>query len=103
MEQLNRIELKGRISAVRVFKTKKGTQVVRFSVCTTNVVGGPGQLDTTWHNCVLFTEGPEAPSLKTGSAVRVLGRLRMASYTDRTGNIRSIPEIVVNALDILNE
>lgn len=103
MEQLNRIELRGRISAVRVFKTKKGTQVVRFSVCTTNVVGGPGQLDTTWHNCVFFTDGPEAPALNPGSAVRVLGRLRMSSYTDRAGNVRSIPEIVVNAVEILNE
>ena len=102
MEQLNRIELKGRISGVRVFKTKKGTQVVRFSVCTTNVVGGPGQLDTTWHNCVLFTEGPEAPALNPGSAVRVLGCLRMASYVSGCVT-RSIPEIVVNAVEILNE
>lgn len=102
MEQLNRIELKGRISAVRVFKTKKGTRVVRFSVCTTNVVGGPSQLDTTWHNCVIFTEGPGAPAIKTGDAVHLLGRLRMATFASGCVT-RSIPEIVVNYLDILNE
>lgn len=102
MEQLNRIELKGRVSAVRVFKTKKGTQVVRFSVCVTNAGGEPGHLDTTWHNCVLFTEGPGAPAIKTGDAVHLLGRLRMATFASG-GVTRSVPEIVVNSLDILNE
>lgn len=103
MEQLNRIELKGRVANIRAFNTQKNTKVVRFSVCTTEAGGLPGELDNTWHNCVLFTEGPEAPALKAGGAVRVLGRLRMSSYTDRAGNIRSIPEIVVNAVEILNE
>lgn len=103
MEQLNRIELKGRVGNVRTFDTKNSTKVVRFSVCTTEAGGDPVHLDTTWHNCVLFTGGPEAPALKTGDAVHLLGRLRMSSYTDRAGNIRSIPEIVVNAVEILNE
>lgn len=102
MEQLNRIELKGRVGNVRAFNTQKNTKVVRFSVCVTNAGGDPGHLDTTWHNCVLFTEGPEAPSLKSGGAVHLLGRLRMATFASG-GVTRSFPEIVVNSLDILNE
>ena len=103
MEQLNRIELKGRVGNVRAFDTKKDTKVVRFSVCVINAGGDPGHLDTTWHNCVLFAEGPGAPALKVGDTVRLLGRLRMSSFTDRAGTRLSVPEIVVNSLDILNE
>lgn len=102
MEQLNRIELKGRVGNVRTFDTKNNTKVVRFAVCTTEAGGEPGHLDTTWHNCVLFTGGTEAPALKAGDAVHLLGRLRMAAFT--SGSVtRAVPEIVVNALDILNE
>ena len=102
MEQLNRIELKGRVGQVRTIDTKNNTKVVCFTVCVTNAGGEPGHMDTTWHNCVLFTSGTEAPALKVGHAVHLLGRLRMATFTSG-GVTRAFPEIVVNAVEILNE
>ena len=87
MEQLNRIELKGTIG--NAHPTKVGVSVcVRFSVATNYVyrdMDGNPIIETTWHDCTLFTDSDTAETIKKGRFIHLLGRLRNQRYTDCDG------------------
>lgn len=107
---LNRVEIKGRIGAVRVTKLSD-TSLARISVLTEYMYkdqNGQVCIESTWHTVVLW-EGSAASaetieSLAKGDAVHVIGRIRNQRYTDSEGVEKAIPEIVAQRFEkMLNE
>ena len=103
MEQLNRIELAGRIGTIKI--TSVGdARIARFSLAT-NVTykdkHGTPVIETTWHN-VSAWESPQCPnlgSLAKGDSVHVIGRIRTSRFTAADGSERTIYEVVAGKVE----
>lgn len=102
---LNRVEIKGRVGAVRVTKLSE-TSMARMTVATDYAYidneNNP-VIETTWHTVVLW-EGSAASaetieSLAKGDAVHIVGRIRNQRYTDSEGNDKVFPEIVAHQFE----
>ena len=100
MEQMNKIELVGRIG--NAYLNKVGdTQVLRISVATDYVFkdrSGTPVIETTWHNAVVW-EGKNAPDLMAisrGRTVHLTGRIRQNRYMAADGTEKQVSEIYVN-------
>lgn len=94
MESLNRIELVGRVSAVRI-QNLNDTHVVRFTVQTKIEYAdhGGNRVETvTWHTVVLVTQ-QETPKIAQGDVVEVTGYLRSVRYTRQDGSETSTVEV----------
>ena len=107
MEQMNKIELVGRIG--NAYLNKVGdTQVLRISVATDYVFkdrNGTPVIETTWHSAVVW-EGKNAPDLMEitrGKTVHLTGRIRQNRYMAADGTEKQVTEIYVNKLDIIEE
>ena len=107
MEQLNRMEVIGRIG--NASPNKSGDyQFVRFSVATDYVYKdreGTPIVETTWHNAVIW-EGRNTPDLSQlirGRCVHLVGRVRQYKYTNSDGVEKTLSEIYVSELEILDE
>ena len=105
MEFLNKIELRGVVGSVQI-TPMNGTKVARFSLatefCYKSNTGGV-VIDTTWFSCTAW-QGDKITcldSLKKGSRVHIIGRVRMQRYIDANGCDRQIWEIVASELEIL--
>jgi len=103
MEHLNKVEIRGIIGSVYV-KEFGNAKVANFSVatesCYTTQDGGK-VIEITWHRVVAW-EGEHIQNLselKKGSAVHVLGRLRMHRYTGADGAERSTYEVFASAIE----
>jgi single-strand DNA-binding protein len=99
MEQLNRIELRGTVGAVRNFDVGS-KRLCRFSVATNyayNSTNGMPVVETTWHQVVAWEgKGIETEGLKKGGGVEVTGRLRQMSYTAADGSQRTSYEVIAS-------
>ncbi len=105
MEQLNRIEIRGRVGNTRISAVGEKA-VCRFSVATNLVYRNSENVaveEVTWHNCNLWSSKrfPDLSIIRTGAAVSVTGRVRTNKYTAADGTDRYSTEIVVNELQIL--
>lgn len=105
MEQLNRIEIRGRVGNVRLSKVGD-KEVCRFSVATNFVYHNSENVaveETTWHNCNLWSskKQPDLSIIKTGVAVSVVGRIRTSKYTASDGTEKYSTEVMVNELNVL--
>lgn len=107
MEQLNRMEVIGRIGNASLYKHGE-TQCVRFSVATDYVFkgrDGTPVVETTWHNAVVW-EGRNTPDLTLlvrGKCVHLTGRIRQYKYTTPEGLEKNLSEIYVTDLEILED
>lgn len=107
MEQINRIELAGFIGNISV-KSIEGTKMARFAVATNYAYkskDGCAVIDTTWHSCVAW-EGPDIADLeniKKGDQVHLFGRIRQQGYVDSSGYDRTISEVVVSELKLVED
>lgn len=107
MEHLNRIEIRGAVGNVRtsVYNDK---MMARFSVATNYAykdAEGNAVIDTTWHNVVAF-EGRDIlhlDTLKKGSKVYVVGRLKIQKYTGGDDIEKTYVEIMASSLQILDD
>lgn len=107
MEQLNRIELRGSVGAVRI-QTFEQARVARFSLAT-NVAykdrDGGAVIETTWHN-VSAWEGrgiKDVGQIEKGSKLYVQGRLRNQRYTGADGIERVSAEVLANHIVLIDE
>lgn len=107
MEQLNRIQLRGRIGNVRV-NPVGDKSVCHFSVAT-NILyrnqEGTAVEEATWHNCTLWSNKKykDFDFLAVGRGVEVVGRIKNAKYTGTDGVERYSSDIVVSDATILPE
>ncbi len=105
MEQLNRIEIRGNVGAVRL-QTVGNTRVARISVATNYVYkgrDGDPVIETTWHY-VSAWEGKHLPALSIvhqGAKIYVAGRLRSQRYTADDGTERTAYDVLASKLSII--
>lgn len=107
MEQLNKVELRGRVGNVRVSNVS-GRSVCHFSVATNTIYRNMENTiveETTWHNCSVWSSQrmPDLSFIKVGMPIAVGGRLRNSKYTGSDGVERWSTEIIANDVQALPE
>jgi len=107
MEQLNRVELRGRIGNVRISNVS-GRSVCHFSVATNSIYRNSENAvveETTWHNCSIWSSQrlPDLSFIKVGMPVTVVGRLRNSKYTGADGVERWSTEVMASDVKALPE
>lgn len=106
MEYLNKIELCGNVGNIQVNKVSDGVTATRFSLAVVGAYDGGATffLDTTWFNCLAWSDKVQTASeLKKGDIVHLIGRLRAVKYADKDGAERTAFEVVVNSLETISE
>lgn len=103
---LNKIMLIGRCAAPNIRDLESG-KLATFSLATTDRYkdrAGEWKEDTTWHNIVAYgnTAGVVEKYVQKGSQIYVEGKLRNRKYTDRDGIERSVTEVLVSSMEILD-
>ena len=105
---INRVTLVGNLGAAPETRfTPKGTQVTTARLATDDRWmdnEGNTQSRTEWHKLVFWRRLAEIASqhLKKGSRVHVEGRLQTSSWDDVSGNRRSVTEVVVSDVKLLD-
>lgn len=107
MEHLNRIQIRGKVGAVRLSEIN-GTKVASCSVHTDyfyKLHNGADACETTWHNVVCWqSESAESLDLLAkGINVYVEGRLRTMKYTSVSGEEKMFYEIVASKLEFVKD
>lgn len=105
MEQLNRIELRGIVGSVYI-KEFGNAKVANFSVATDHCYKdreGTPVIDTTWFRIVSWESDTikDLDLLQKGSAVHVIGRVRMQRYTAADGSERSFFEVIASEVELM--
>lgn len=105
MEQLNRVELRGRVGNVR-FSQVGERQVCHFGVATNAIYRNSGNqaVETVeWHNCDLWSNKkyPDLSCIRTGMPIYVVGRIKYGRYTDADGVDRYSCDISVQDFECL--
>ena len=108
MEQINKVEILGRIGSVRTIPMiENGPCVYKFSVATEYLYKGKeGQaiIDCTWHSVTVTEDyAGEYAWLEKGKGIHVFGRLRNIRYTDANGIEHTVGEIVANKVNFVKE
>ena len=103
---LNKIMLIGRCTAPNIRDLESG-KLATFSLATTDRYkdrAGEWKEDTTWHNIVAYgnTAGVVEKYVQKGSQIYIEGKLRNRKYTDRDGVERSVTEVLVSSLELLD-
>lgn len=103
---LNKIMLIGRCTAPNIRDLESG-KLATFSLATTDRYkdrAGEWKEDTTWHNIVAYgnTAGVVEKYVQKGSQIYIEGKLRNRKYTDRDGIERSVTEVLVSSMEILD-
>ena len=104
MEQLNKIEIIGRVGHTTAQRYSDKI-VTRFSLCSTSLLAdknGSPIIETLWINVTSWTK----EVISKGMEVKVQGRLRRVPYsvdTDKGLEERHALEIYANNVEIINE
>lgn len=105
MDYINKVQLAGRVGYIRK-RDINGKEVASFSVAVEEAFRkrtGEAVTVTTFINCEAWEgQNVDTSALDQGCEVDVLGRLSTRKYTDRDGNERTITEVKVFSLRILN-
>jgi single-strand DNA-binding protein len=101
----NRVHLIGNLGQDPEIKTlDSGKKVAHFTLATNDSyknADGTKVEDTIWHNIVAWNGTAEVASkfLKKGKEVCIEGRISYRTYTDKTGVVKNVTEIIV--IDLL--
>lgn len=107
MENLNRVELIGRVGTANV-KEVGDSRVCNFSVATDATYtrrNGETVIETTWHNVTAW-EGNVIQNLdpiSKGACVHVVGRLRAHRYSGSDGSERIFYYVLAEKVEVLAE
>ena len=107
MEQLNRIELRGRVGSVRVQEVS-GRKVAHVTVATDFAYkdrSGNAVIETTWHNVTAWEGRDICPlgEIVRGQSLAVTGRIRNQKYTGADGTERYGTEVIASSMSPLGE
>ena len=106
MENLNRVELIGRIGVANIISVGE-VRVAHFSVATNFAYkgrNGEHVIETTWHN-VMALEGKSTRNLDSickGACVHVVGRIRAQRYSGSDGSERISYEVLAEKVEMLS-
>lgn len=107
MPYLNKIQVIGNLGRdpqLRYFADGKAT--AKVSLAVTEQYGE--NKHTEWFECILYGKTAErvAQYMKKGGCLYLEGRLKTRQYTDKTGTLRSVQEVIVpdihTAIQIIN-
>jgi len=99
-KSLNRVELKGHVGFdPRISKFEEDERVMRFSLATNETFKNrKGELveETVWHNIVAWAgKGiPDFDTVKKGSYLHIVGRLKPVKYQTKEGADKFSYEII---------
>lgn len=107
MEELNRIELQGRIGYIRVYEVGD-SKTARISIATNMVFeakDGTKAVETTWHVISVWQENIEDDlgSVRKGDILHVTGRVRRQRYVTVDGEERYSYEVVADKAERIVE
>ena len=100
MEPLNRIELRGFVGSVYV-KDFGNTKATNFSLATNYACKDKSCcviIETTWHKVIAW----DAPQIKKGDTVHVLGRLRERRYVGSDGAEQRFFEVIASLVKVVS-
>lgn len=98
---MNKVILIGRLTKNPELKsTTSGKSVLQFTLAETQRYGN-GKETTSYHNIVVWEGKAEtiAKYCKQGDQIIIEGSLRYRDYNDRSGNKKSITEILVESFE----
>lgn len=106
MEQLNRIELQGRVGSSHVIDVG-GAKVAHVSLCTNHVFemgAGAKSIETTWHNVTVWDDrmSGNLEDIRKGDCLNVVGRVKRLAYTGSDGVERYTYEVIASACVIVD-
>lgn len=105
----NKVQLIGRLgSNPEVKNLDNGNKLAKMNLATNDVYTnnkGERVEDTEWHNVVAWGKTAEIAEkyLQKGAEVMVEGKLTYRDYTAKDGSKRSITEIVVSSLMLMDK
>jgi len=105
----NRVQLIGRLGSNPEMKTmENGNKLAKMNLATHDVYTnnqGERVEDTEWHNVIAWGKTAEIAEkyLQKGSEVMVEGKLTYREYTAKDGAKRTVTEIVVNSLMMMDK
>ena len=107
MENINRIELQGRVGNIRT-NEYNGSKVAHFSMATEILYktrDGSAVNVTTWHNIVVWSNKdlPDPDIITKGRPVYVSGRLRSVKFTNAEGQEKQFYEVLASKVKLLPE
>ncbi|MBR5833074.1 MAG: single-stranded DNA-binding protein [Bacteroidales bacterium] len=107
MEDINRIELQGRVGSVRT-NEYNGSKVANFSLATDVLYktrDGGATSETTWHNVVAWEskDVPNVHRITKGMPIYVAGRLRTTKLTNIEGVEKTYYEVLASKLKFVTE
>lgn len=105
MEELNRIELQGRIGDIRIFEVGN-TKNARISLATNRMfeaADGAMAIETTWHDVSVWQDNikEDLGSVRRGDILHVIGRVRRQRYVSANGEERYSYEVVAHSAEIV--
>ncbi len=106
MSALNRVVLVGRlVRNPELKKTNSGVAVVSFTIAVDNITKSGAEKTTSFIPCTSWNKTAElvAKFCTKGSLIGVDGRLVQRSYEDRTGQKRSVVEVVAEQVQFLEK
>ena len=106
MEQINRIEIQGNVGICRVMDVKDN-QVLHFSLATNYAYKSKDGdvIETTWHNVVAWKSKymPDFNLITKGTALNVVGRMRVSKYIAADGTEKQVHEVLANKITIIHD
>ena len=107
MEELNRIELQGRIGNIKIYEVGN-TKTARLSLATNEVFDakdGTKVIETTWHDVSVWQDNikDDLESIKKCDILHVIGRIRRQRYVAADGEERYSYEVVARSAEIVKE
>ncbi len=105
MECLNKIEIQGRVSNIKLTPVQDKT-MAQMSVATDYAYRGRDNMpviETTWHNVIAWegVKTQDIKSIKKNDIVRVVGRVRTRTYITSTGDKATSYEIFANEVSLI--
>lgn len=106
--QLNRVELIGTVGSCRIQEAME-TRIARFTVATNYAYkskDGCPVIETTWSTAVFLDKAGGSnclDQLAKGTKVHLIGRLRNQRITGEDGTQRTLTEIAVSNLEVMNQ
>lgn len=109
---MNKVFLKGNVGAdPRITDFPGGGKVAQFSLATTErgfktKDGKDVPEKTTWHNIVVKKTGLAGVCedyVRKGTPLLIVGKIETRDYTDNSGQVRYITEIIVDEMELLGQ
>lgn len=104
MENINRIEIRGKIGCCRIQEVAE-TRVANFTVLTEHIkksADGAATIEATWHNVTAWENDRinNLDQIQKGKTIHLTGRNRIQKYTSAEGFEKTYLEIIASSIRV---